>query len=253
MLPEPVPLSSLPPLFAPAQRHGQRRPLRMHPGRFRALTPGVGGEAGFGLPDKDAPAWRGPTLPRSRGTPAWPRPQPTDTALVTADASVARPQSADAAPASVDASVARPQPADAAQVMTDAGLATTAAGRRCPGLSGRQPGTTSAGRRGSGHGRRRPGYDRSRPRQPDPSRPHRPGHSPPPPTRNPYRNQPPRPQPTPAGSGTPALTPAHPCQDRQSAAYAPFAATSSSWLPSSLIRPFSTTAMTSASWAVWRR
>lgn len=45
----------------------------------------------------------------------------------------------------------------------------------------------------------------------------------------------------------------HPCQDRHNAAYAPSAVTSSSWLPSSLMRPFSTTAMTSASWAVWRR
>ncbi len=39
----------------------------------------------------------------------------------------------------------------------------------------------------------------------------------------------------------------HPCHDRHSAAYAPCAATSSSWLPSSLMRPFSTTAITSAS------
>ena len=40
-----------------------------------------------------------------------------------------------------------------------------------------------------------------------------------------------------------------PCQDRHSAAYAPPAATSSSWLPSSVIRPSSTTATRSASWA----
>lgn len=45
----------------------------------------------------------------------------------------------------------------------------------------------------------------------------------------------------------------HPCQDRHSAAYAPSASTRASWLPSSLIRPFSTTAITSASCAVCSR
>lgn len=52
---------------------------------------------------------------------------------------------------------------------------------------------------------------------------------------------------------SPSPVPIHPCHDLHNAAYAPSAATSSSWLPSSLMRPFSTTAMTSASWAVCRR
>ena len=39
----------------------------------------------------------------------------------------------------------------------------------------------------------------------------------------------------------------------QRAAYGPSAATSSSWVPSSVTRPSSTTATRSASWAVWRR
>ncbi|EMF01741.1 2-polyprenyl-6-methoxyphenol hydroxylase-like oxidoreductase [Streptomyces mobaraensis NBRC 13819 = DSM 40847] len=46
---------------------------------------------------------------------------------------------------------------------------------------------------------------------------------------------------------------AYRCQDRHSRAYVPSAATSSSWLPSSLIRPSSATAITSASWAVCSR
>lgn len=57
----------------------------------------------------------------------------------------------------------------------------------------------------------------------------------------------------PAPQDSPGARPGHPCQLRHRAAYAPSAATSSSWLPSSLMRPFSTTAMTSASWAVCRR
>ncbi|SEB93480.1 hypothetical protein SAMN05216482_1494 [Streptomyces sp. PAN_FS17] len=171
MLPEPVPLSSLPPLFTPAQRHGQGRALRMHPGRFRVVTPGGGGGAGFDIPDTDAPAWRGPMLPWSRWTPARPG----------------------------------PQPAHAAEVMADAGLTTAAVGRCCPGHGGRRPGQSRSRPTRPGHGRRQPGHDRSRPRL-GRTRAPPPGQAGPAPSTGPGRTRPlhrlrPDPPPPPAQAG----------------------------------------------------